>query len=206
MKHPISLRRLLSPTSRLTRQGRARRRYNCAKQDEWDERAESAIALWKAHRDTWEQRTRRPLAVADFGAGNERLRPLLAAKLEVPHEYHPYDLHPQQPSTTRLDVSKGLPDREFDLAICLGLLEYLPSVPDLATALHGACRFVITSYVTRDSPVAINHDERVRQGWTTHLSAEELEAHFSAAGFSSIGTARSDGEGTILWLWVARSC
>jgi len=55
------------------------------------------------------------LTVTDLGAGNERLRPLLADTLSSPHEHLPYDLYPQRPTTIRLDVSHQLPSREFDL-------------------------------------------------------------------------------------------
>lgn len=200
-EHPLSLRRLLSPTTRLTQEGRARRRYNCGKQTEWNERAETAVALWKSCQQDREGFAQRPLSIADLGAGNERLRPLLARELGVDHEYYPFDLHPQQPTTTRLDVSREMPHREFDLAICLGLLEYLPSIPDFAKSLRGICRFAITSYVTSDSPVAIDRDERIQHGWKTHLTEGEMEAEFATIGFSAIATGRSDGEATNLWIW-----
>lgn len=191
---------LFSPVSPLTRRGRARRRFNCEKQSEWDERAETAVALLIAHRDALPQHS---LAVADFGAGNERLRPLLASRLGCELEYHPYDLHPQLPTTQRLDISQGLPDRTFDLAICLGLLEYLSSIPKLARDLHAGCRLVLASYVTSDSAVAIPLDERRRHGWTTHLEGEEIEECFREAGFRLLGSGNSDGGATTLWLWAA---
>jgi hypothetical protein len=194
---------LFSPTSPLTRKGRARRRYNCEKQSEWDDRAETAVALLIDHHDAWRPAPRHPVAIADFGAGNERLRPLLESQLAGEVEYHPYDLHPQLPTTQRLDVSQGLPDRTFDLGICLGLLEYLPSIPGLAGHLHTRCRFVLVSYVASDSPVAIPYDDRVRHGWTTHLTAAEIEEAFGEAGFSSLGHGTSDGTATALWLWAS---
>jgi len=194
------LRQLLSPASRLTPRGRARRRFNCGKQGEWNERAETAVGLLQAHRDEWMTGLERP-SIADFGAGNERLRPLLAKTLGSAPDYHPYDLHPQQPTTQRLDVAAGLPARQFDLAICLGLLEYLPSIPDLALSLRGVCRFALVSYVTSDSPVAIDRAERERHGWVTHLTATELEAAFAGAGFAALGSTESDGRATRLWLW-----
>jgi hypothetical protein len=196
-------RKLISPTSRLTRAGRARRRFNCLKQEEWDERAVTAIDLLLASRETWKGVSGSPPAIADFGAGNERLRSLLEAALPEPADYRPYDLHPQHPTTTRLDASRGLPDVEFDIAICLGLLEYLPSVDDLARELARVCRFALVSYVTSDSPAAITEKERIEHGWRTHLRGEEVEAAFAAAGFRSVGERRSDREMTTIWLWEA---
>ncbi len=196
-------RKLTSPTSRLTRAGRARRRFNCGKQGEWDQRAMTAVELLRATHGSWGPETGSPLVVADFGAGNERLRPLLRSALDEELDYQPYDLHPQQPTTTQLDVSQGLPERGFDLAICLGLLEYLPSVGKLAADLARACRFALVSYVTADSPVAIPRHDRLQHGWTTHLRGEEVEDAFAVAGFRPIGRRRSDGGATTIWLWTA---
>lgn len=196
---------LFSPTSQLTREGRARRRYNCEKQSEWDDRAEKAVALLADHLDAWEPAAGEPAAIADFGAGNERLRTLLASQLSDGFEYHPYDLHPQLPTTQKLDVSRGLPDRTFDVGICLGLLEYLPSIPDLANRLRTTCRFVLNSYVTSDSPVAIPYEDRQRQGWTTHLTAGEIEESFAEAGFRLVGRGTAEGVNTTLWLWASTS-
>jgi len=53
-------RKLTSPTSLLTREGRARRRFNCGKQAEWDERASTAIALLADTREVWEGETESP--------------------------------------------------------------------------------------------------------------------------------------------------
>jgi hypothetical protein len=193
---------LFSPTSQLTREGRARRRYNCEKQSEWDDRAEKAIALLMEHHDAWRP-VSGPAAIADFGAGNERLRPLLESRLEGEVEYHPYDLHPQLPTTQQLNVSQGLPARDFDVAICLGLLEYLPSIRDLTRNLQATCRFVLNSYVTSDSAGAIPYDDRLRQGWTTHMTAAEVEQAFDAAGFRLAGRSNAEGVTTTVWLWEA---
>jgi hypothetical protein len=201
MKLPLA--GLLSPTSRLTRQGRARRRYNCERQSEWDDRAEKAVALLKEHRKEWVPESGRPAEIADFGAGNERLRSLLESRLDGEVAYHPYDLHPQLPTTQRLDIAQGPPDQDFDVAICLGLLEYLPSVPHLARHLQATCRFVLTSYVTSDSPGAMPYEDRLRHGWTTHLPSGKIEEAFSEAGFRPVGRAHAEGTITTLWLWAS---
>jgi hypothetical protein len=195
-------RALLSATSRLTAAGRARRRFNCAKQGEWDERAMTAAGLLYDNRTFWEGTTGRPLSIADFGAGNERMRSLLKASLNVEHTYHPFDLFPQRSTTTRLDVAAGLPDEAFDIAICLGLLEYLPSIRPLAESLHRHCKFSLVSYVTSDSPVSISRSEREHHHWTTHATEAELKADFEGVGFTPVASARSDGEATTIWLWA----
>jgi hypothetical protein len=194
-------RRLISATSRLTAAGRARRRFNCAKQEEWDDRAGAAVGLLADNRGAWEGATGRPVTIADLGAGNERLRALLDARLDVEHTYHPFDLHPQKPTTARLDLGAGLPDRSFDIAACLGLLEYLPSIDALATSLRAHCRFALISYVAADSPISLDRQAREAHNWTTHLTEAELRACFEAAGFLPIASTRSDGDATVIWLW-----
>jgi hypothetical protein len=194
-------RRLLSPSSRLTAAGRARRRFNCIKQDEWDERASTAVSLLFNNHSAWEDVTGRPVAVADFGAGNERMRSLLDTTLAVEHTYHPYDLHPQLPTTTKLDVVAGLPDRDFDITICLGLLEYLPSIPAMAASLHSHSRFTLISYVDADGPAAISRKQREELRWSTHATEEELCSDFTAVGFRLIASTRSDNEATSICLW-----
>jgi hypothetical protein len=196
-----SRRWLFSPTSKLTRAGRARRRYNCARQEEWGERAVAAVDLLAAHEERCRVATAGTLLVADLGAGNERLRTLLEARLEGEVEYRPYDLHPQLPTTARLDAAGEMPAGEFDVTVCLGLLEYLPSVPGLAKRLAGATRFALVSYVTSDSPVALTHEQRLEHRWITHLKASEVEAAFAESGFRQVASAKAEGEITTLWLW-----
>jgi hypothetical protein len=191
----------LSATSRLTAAGRARRRFNCATQDDWTDRASTAALLLAENGSAWEKAVGRPVAIADFGAGNERMRSVLDAALGIEHTYHPYDLHPQAPTTLQLDVAKGLPERDFDIAICLGLLEYLTSIPALAASLRAHCRFALTSYVALDSPVGLDRDEREERHWSTHATEPELGADFAAAGFEQVATTRSDNDVTTISLW-----
>ena len=160
------------------------------------------MALWTAHESEWRSEAQTPLTVADFGAGNERLRPLLARMLNAPHQYLPYDLHPQLPTTTRLDISE-LPSGKFDLVFCLGLLEYLAALPTFLESLRAHYRFVIVSYVTCDGPAAVSRSERIRHGWVTHLSRNELLTGFTAAGFTPVAATTCDRQATGLWLLAA---
>ena len=190
------------PASVFTPEGRARRRFNCQHQSKWNERAEVAVALWNARTDAWTTRVAAPLSVADFGAGNERLRLLLAETLAIPHAYHPYDLHPQLATTIKMDISSELPDDEFDLGFCLGIFEYITELPHLLTRLSACCRFVVASYVTADTPNALSPLKRRRSGWRSHLSGSELETEFSTARFAPVATNTAEQGTTTLWLLV----
>jgi hypothetical protein len=194
-----ALSRLFLPTSRSGRGASARQRFNCDDQDNWGDRARSAATLIEANEAELAP-AGESLTVADFGAGNERLRPLLAAALDREHRYLPFDLHPQLPTTTRLDVSKGLPVGGFDLGICLGLLEYLPDLPAFLDRLGHTCRFALISYVTSDSPVAMPREQRLEHNWVNHLEGDEIEAAFAAAGFSIVASSTCEEGVTTLWL------
>jgi len=175
--------------------------YNCDRQGDWDERAKTAVGLLAKQQEVVRARVRPPISIADFGAGNERLRPLLAGELDTPHEYLPYDIDPQLPTTVQLDVTRELPRRDFDVVICLGLLEYLDSVQSFAASLHAHCHLALVSYVARDNPADIGDDLRRDLGWVSHMADEDLEAAFATAGFSLLATAESDERATKTRLW-----
>src|SRR5829696_772201 len=97
--------------------------FNCADQQSpsWQERAVVAVDLLRESL-AGDPHTSAPLTIADFGAGNERLRDVLAERLGRTHTYHPYDLQPQQPTTASMNLAAELPDRRFDAIFCLGLV------------------------------------------------------------------------------------
>lgn len=161
------LERLRRRTLVLT-ESRRRQRYNCHQQDDesWERRAETAVGLWRQGGDS----SLSPLRIADLGAGSERLRDVLRRGLEQSFEYAPYDLHPQRPTTQRLDLEREVPDRQFDLIFCLGVLEYLPDLPGLLPAFGGFCRFAVVSYVPTDCRARLSRSARQAIGWRSHLS------------------------------------
>jgi hypothetical protein len=199
----LSALRLASPASLLTKQGRARRRFNCGDQSSWAERAEAAVALWCNYAERGQVLTE-PLVIGDLGAGSERLRPILSRVLACPHIYIPYDLHPQVATTEPLDLAREVPSRSFDLLFCLGVFEYLATTPQIAERLACRCRFLIASYVPSDGPLAAPHSRRLGAGWITHLSRAEFRATFEAAGFTLADEGACDGGATSLWLWRGR--
>jgi hypothetical protein len=195
---------LRSPVSPLTRAGRARRRFNCADQGaaSWDERARDAVRLWRQTRGTWVPEARAELVVGDLGAGGERLRPALADGMPQPHRYLAYDLHPQLPSTERLDVLSEMPDRRFDVVFCLGLLEYVPPGNSFPARLASTCRFAVVSYVATDLE-PLTAEERGERGWVSHYSREQLEALFEAEGFVRDAFTTTERGRSGVWLWSA---
>jgi hypothetical protein len=192
------LERLRRRTLVLT-ENRRRQRFNCHQQDDanWQRRAEAAVAMWTEHGDT----SASPLRVGDFGAGSERLRPVLADGLTQPFHYLPYDLHPQRPTTRPLDLEREIPTEELDVAFILGVLEYLPSLTALPTRLVSCCRYLAVSYVPLDWVTPLSVPARRNIGWRSHLSRSQLGESFRTAGFALVAERETDVERVPLWLW-----
>jgi hypothetical protein len=193
---------LVPERMRLWLRRRQRASFNTGRQVEWEQRAEDAVSLWTDTCGEWAQ-SRKHLAIGDFGAGNERLRKILAAAPVTRHDYYPYDLIPQEPTTEHLDVLDGLPPRQFDLVFCLGLLEYIPLENPFLSRLRASCRYAVLSYVVTDSPLYLTQPQREAAGWVTHLSSQDLEGRLQRNGFTILSRSRTDGDRT--GLWVARS-
>ena len=123
--------------------------FNTAGQhfESWQARALDAVSLWMEARGDWRPNGDRPLRVADFGAGNERLRDVLSDRLGHSFSYFPYDLHPQRPTSVKLNLLEETPPESYDLVFALGLLEYLPPENDFLTRLRSRCRFALVSFV-----------------------------------------------------------
>jgi len=141
-----------------------------------------------------------PLSIADFGAGNERLRWILDAELDFAHEYHAYDVRPQKETTTQIDLANEFPREHFDAVFCLGLLEYVANLPDFLTRLARVCDAAVLSYVVFDGSERLSTEERGARGWRSHLTHSQLENHLEHAGFDSVDFASVNGGRTGIWL------
>jgi SAM-dependent methyltransferase len=164
----------------------------------WDERAEVAVGLLAAHRRAL--LPERPLRIADLGCGDERLRRILSEQLSEPHEYQGYDLLPQRETVIQLDVTHSLPDNEFDVVFCLGLLEYIdPLVPFLAR-LRREYPAMILSYAVFDAPRPLRKRERRARGWRSHYTTSALEEAFDGVGLVCRDFRLTNRGRTGLWL------
>jgi len=176
-----------------------RRRFNLHLQDKWQGRAEQAVELWLRSADRLAGA--HPLSVGDLGCGNERVRDLLASRLGDDFTYQGYDLQPQSREAIKLDVRRGLPDREFDVVFALGLLEYLPDLEDFLARLRRICTFAILSYSVFDSAEPLGEPERETRGWRTHYTRGQLEALSQRAGWVAEDFVLVDRGRTGVCLW-----
>jgi trans-aconitate methyltransferase len=182
---------------------RRRERFNLHQQASasWHWRAERSVEMWlQSAPDVPEGR---PLAVADLGAGNERLRTVLADKVDRAFAYHGYDLQPQRPTVRRIDLRSALPDRRFDVVFCLGVLEYLPDVAQFLERLHHVTPVAVVSYTVADAPERLSAADREARGWQTNYAREQLSELSRQAGWSTRDFSLIDRDRTGIWLWEA---
>jgi hypothetical protein len=166
----------------------------------WEERAQVAAALLAVHLDSVGVAPDRPLRIADFGAGTERLDPVLAATLRRPYTYAPFDLIPQSARVRKLDVSLTLPREDFDVVFCLGLLEYIEALDALFDRLALRYPMLVLSYVLYDAPIRLTRFERRCRGWLTHYERAEMEAEFARCGLAIEDFALTNDGHTAVWL------
>jgi hypothetical protein len=179
-------------------------RFNLSKQERptWQERADDAVGLWVQNRGDWRPPGGGPLRIVDLGAGNERLRDVIQALVTTPHTYTGYDLEPQQPQTVALDVRNEIPSQDFDLAFCLGVLEYLADATDFLERLAPRCSYFLSSFVPCVSAERSEIAERRRLGWVSHLDREAHETRFRRHGYTKVAATMTNGGQTGLWLWA----
>jgi SAM-dependent methyltransferase len=167
----------------------------------WDERAEAAATLLMAAERSLPTDT---LRIADFGCGDERLRRVLADRLSQPHRYQGYDLLPQRETVVEIDLTRSLPDEEFDVVFCLGLLEYIDPLAPFLARLHGRYPAALVSYAVADPPKPLRRWQRRSRGWRNHYTAAALEGEFDRVGFVRSDFCLTNQGRTGLWLLTVR--
>jgi hypothetical protein len=180
---------------------RRRRDFNCAFQDSatWDERASESEAMLRTYLSA-HQEPAATLVIGDFGAGTERLRGVLERALQCAHEYHAFDLVPQQPTTTRIDLATETPAGPFDVVFCLGVLDYFQKPADLLSRIGSVSQLVVFSYVVVDGAERLSRRERRARGWLSDLSAGELDRELERIGLRSRAVRLTNRDRTRLWL------
>jgi hypothetical protein len=142
---------------------------------DWIERAEvcadMVARLLAAHAGT--------ARLADLGCGDTKLRQVLAARgLDIRYEGH--DLLPQRDDVARLDLNTDPPPAGIDVAVMLGVGEYLPDLAGVLQRVGSASRWLIFSHVLKRDP-PIPPARLAELGWINHLDAAALESRVDAA-------------------------
>lgn len=160
--------------------GATRRPFNCSDQASptWLERADLCADLVEIL-----VADRQPnLSVADIGCGDQKLREALASRgLKV--DYTGYDLLPQTADVQRLDISLDAVPDGHDLAVLLGVIEYLQDLADVLARLANKVPLLILSLVFRQAET-YSATALAELGWVNHLTAGELESMLLHSGYA----------------------
>lgn len=145
---------------------------------------------------SWESRTRKAAAlvpansrVIEFGAGNRRLE----RYLDPSCTYVASDIVDRGPGTILYDLNRRpLPDlgeSGYDVAVILGVLEYLRDVPGVIDWLAKYVRICVLSYVCTESRryslrAMLEGFHRLRAGWMNNYREDEISSLFRERGFA----------------------
>ena len=144
---------------------------------------------------SWEPRTKKAAAfvpnhsrVIEFGAGNR----ILEWYLDPSCTYVPSDIVDRGPGTIVCDLNRrplpNLGERVYDVAVLLGVLEYLRDVPSVLDWLAKLVPVCVLSYPCAQ---ANGHSlrgmletvKRLNNGWMSNYREEELQSLFRERGF-----------------------
>lgn len=138
-------------------------------------------------------------SVADIGCGDGRLQEQLSRQ-SVDCQYRGYDLLPQSPSVQALDISRQRLPQHCDLAVMLGVSEYLDDLAGTLTRLRDDAEQLVISHSLGDRPRDV--EELQRLGWRNHLSREHFERLLTTAGWSVRDRVTTDDGKTCIWSCV----
>jgi len=159
--------------------GRGALFYNCGRQGarSWWERTDVAAGLLERLPEA-----KTPgLRVFDIGCGDEKFAVELERRgLSVAYQGH--DLHPQSPRVRPLDLARQTIDGEADVAVVLGVLEYLDDPVAALGRLAAAAPILIISHAASDLGRSADFDP-ASLNWRLYVDRPTFEGHLAAAGW-----------------------
>jgi hypothetical protein len=148
--------------------------------------------------ESWEPRTRKAAAlvpnrsrVIEFGAGNR----ILERYLDPSCTYVASDIVDRGPGTIVCDLNRRpLPELGagvFDVAVLMGVLEYLRDVPSVLDWLAKHVPVCVVSYACAAASgyslrTMLRTVARLKSGWMNNYREEELRSLFRERGFVSL--------------------
>ena len=143
---------------------------------------------------------RASLRLADIGCGDLKLREALSGS---PFSYEGFDLLPQSPEVRQFDVQKeALPDG-YDVAVLLGVTEYLEDLEATLRRLAGEVPHLLISHVVREEGKPPSRScGNLR--WRTRWTRGEMEAALARAQFAIVESLLTADGATRLWLCASR--
>lgn len=153
--------------------------------------------------ESWDARAQRAagligdaVSVMDIGCGMMTLEKHLRPGVT----YTPLDVVRRDERTLVIDLNKdAFPPLGADVAVGLGLIEYIYDTPKLLRSIAEKCERAVFSYNSLDDYSDVG--ERVGHAWVTYHSLSTLEALFREAGFRIIERVKHD---TTQTMWLLR--
>jgi len=170
--------------------------FNCETQqgEKWLARAEIAADLVRS------VATGR-MKVADLGCGDEKMKGALEeAGLDI--DYQGFDLMPQAVQVEKLDLQHDPVPGRFDVALLLGVLEYIPDVVAVLRKIRRAAPLIVVSHLNGEDAYFTPSLAR-RQNWRTVLDRGGFEARLAEAGWTIRESRLTPDRLTIVWLCAA---
>jgi len=122
----------------------------------------------------------RKILVADIGCGDCKLRKLLD---ERRFAYEAYDLMPQTSEVRALDIRlHGLP-HDVDVAVLLGVLEYIDNPASVIRRLASQAGEIVVSHRAADLR-GVGWWQRRKRGWRTIMTTGDFERMLLDNGFA----------------------
>ncbi|MDK9695064.1 MAG: class I SAM-dependent methyltransferase [Siculibacillus sp.] len=176
--------------------GGGNRFYNCARQGarSWWERTDEAVDLIeKAVAGSTDRRPR----VLDLGCGDGKVAVELARRgIEV--DYVGFDLHPQSAGVRRLDLARDPIGVEGDVAVVLGVLEYLADPASALKSIAAVVPRLVVSLATSDLDRPATFDP-ASLNWVYFVDRATFEARLFEAGFRIVERRVTPDRKTALW-------
>lgn len=156
--------------------------FNCGDQDTltWRQRADVCVDLL----ERLDYAASSQGSIADIGCGDQKLRVALRAR-GVTCRYQGYDVLPQDPEVESFDVQRDVLPIGHDLAVLLGVSEYLEDLDGVIGSLARQVPDVIVSHVLRQHDY-YSPERLAALGWRNHFSESELHDLLGRNGFAVI--------------------
>lgn len=154
------------------------RPFNCADQHTvtWRQRADLCVELIGAMAQAGGE-----IRIADIGCGDRKLRQSLE-RTDICFSYSGYDLLPQSAEVKKFDVRDDALPAGNDVAVMLGVIEYLEGLPEVLSRMATQVPHILLSHVIQQGD-GYSAARLLELGWINHLSAASLEGLLVQCGF-----------------------
>jgi SAM-dependent methyltransferase len=172
--------------------------FNCGRQGarSWHERTVIAVDLLANTLAAGRGAT--PLRLLDIGCGDEKVAEELRRR-QVAVDYIGYDLHPQSAFVRPLDLNQDEIRDRGDVAIVLGVIEYIRDPLLALSRLNAAAPALVVSHAARDLGRPVSFDPS-SLNWCFCVDQATFETLLTSAGYAVKDKRVTPDGKTAVWL------